>query len=361
MDEQLSFEFEQRKTIKGYPELRWTGKRSYTSTRYYPAQLKEVYGDCKNGWINKIFWGDNLQVMSHLLKEYRGKVDMIYIDPPFDSKAQYKKTIKLKGKEVNSDINSFEEKQYNDIWTNDTYLQFMYERIILLRELLASTGSIWVHCDQSKGHYIKIILDEIFGQENFVNHITWKRTFAHGDMGQGAKHLGRISDYILVYQKSSAVKLNSIYMPYEQEYIDRVYKYQDEDGRRWQSVSLTGPGGAAKGNPFYEFLGVSRYWQYSKENMQKLYEEGKVYQSKPGAVPRRKMYLDEARGVPLQDIWTDIVPVQGGASENEFYPTQKPITLLERIIDVSTDPGDLVFDCFMGSGTTQIGLRQRLI
>lgn len=353
MDEQLSFEFEQRKTIKGYPELRWTGKRSYTSTRYYPAQLKEVYGDCKNGWINKIFWGDNLQVMSHLLKEYRGKVDMIYIDPPFDSKAQYKKTIKIKSNEISNDMLAFEEKQYNDIWTNDTYLQFMYERIILLRELLASTGSIWVHCDQSKGHYIKIILDEIFGQENFVNHITWKRTFAHGDMGQGAKHLGRISDYILVYQKSSAVKLNSIYMPYEQEYIDRVYKYQDEDGRRWQSVSLTGPGGAAKGNPFYEFLGVSRYWQYSKENMQKLYEEGKVYQSKPGAVPRRKMYLDEARGVPLQDIWTDIVPVQGGASENEFYPTQKPITLLERIIDVSTDPGDLVFDCFMGSGTTQ--------
>lgn len=353
MDEQLSFEFEQRKTIKGYPELRWTGKRSYTSTRYYPAQLKEVYGDCKNGWINKIFWGDNLQVMSHLLKGYRGKVDMIYIDPPFDSKAQYKKTIKIKSNEISNDMLAFEEKQYNDIWTNDTYLQFMYERIILLRELLASTGSIWVHCDQSKGHYIKIILDEIFGQENFVNHITWKRTFAHGDMGQGAKHLGRISDYILVYQKSSAVKLNSIYMPYEQEYIDRVYKYQDEDGRRWQSVSLTGPGGAAKGNPFYEFLGVSRYWQYSKENMQKLYEEGKVYQSKPGAVPRRKMYLDEARGVPLQDIWTDIVPVQGGASENEFYPTQKPITLLERIIDVSTDPGDLVFDCFMGSGTTQ--------
>ena len=172
-------------------------------------------------------------------------------------------------------------------------------------------------------------------------------------MGQGAKHLGRISDYILVYQKTQNVKLNSVYTPYEPEYVERVYKYKDEDGRRWQSVSLTGPGGAAKGNPFYEFLGVSRYWQYSKENMQRLYEEGKIHQSKPGAVPRRKMYLDEAKGVPLQDIWTDIVPVQGGATENEFYPTQKPITLLERIIEVATDPGDIVFDCFMGSGTTQ--------
>ena len=349
----MTFEFEERSTIKGFPELRWTGKRPYRSTQYYPAQLKERYGEEKDGWINKIFWGDNLQVMSHMLKEYRGQVQMIYIDPPFDSKAQYKKTIKVKSNDVSNDMMSFEEKQYNDIWTNDTYLQFMYERIILLRELLSENGSIWVHCDMSKGHYLKVILDEVFGQDNFINQITWKRTFAHGDMGQGAKHLGRISDYILVYKKSENVKLNSVYSPYEQEYIERVYKYQDEDGRRWQSVSLTGPGGAAKGNPFYEFLGVSRYWQYSQENMQKLYEEGKIYQSKPGAVPRRKMYLDEAKGVPLQDIWTDIVPVQGAAGENENYPTQKPISLLKRILDVATDPGDLVFDCFMGSGTTQ--------
>lgn len=348
-----TFEFEQKRPIKGFPELHWTGKRPYHSTQYFPAQLREKYGEEKDGWINKIFWGDNLQVMSHMLKEYRGKIDLIYIDPPFDSKAQYKKTIKVKSNDVSNDMMAFEEKQYNDIWTNDTYLQFMYERIILIRELLSSTGSIWVHCDASKGHYIKIILDEVFGQENFINHITWKRTFAHGDMGQGAKHLGRISDYILVYQKTQNVKLNSVYTPYEQEYVDRVFKYQDEDGRRWQSVSLTGPGGAAKGNPFYEFLGVSRYWQYSKENMQRLWEEGKIHQSKPGAVPRRKMYLDEAKGVPLQDIWTDIVPVQGAARENEFYPTQKPITLLERIIAVATDPGDIVFDCFMGSGTTQ--------
>ena len=353
MDGQLSFEFEQRKPIKGYPELHWTGKRPYTSTQYYPAQLKESFGEPKDGWMNKIFWGDNLQVMSHMLKEFRGKVNMIYIDPPFDSKAQYRKTIKIKSNDVSNDMMSFEEKQYNDIWTNDTYLQFMYERIILLREFLADNGTIWVHCDASKGHYIKVILDEVFGQDNFINHITWKRTFAHGDMGQGAKHLGRICDYILVYQKTQNVKLNSVYTPYEAEYVERVYKYQDDDGRRWQSVSLTGPGGAAKGNPFYEFLGVSRYWQYSKENMQRLYQEGKIYQSKPGAVPRRKMYLDEAKGVPLQDIWTDIVPVQGGATENEFYPTQKPLTLLERIIEVATDPGDIVFDCFMGSGTTQ--------
>ena len=353
MEEQLNFAFTQRPTIKGFPELRWTGKRPYRSTQYYPAQLRERYGEENENWINKIFWGDNLQVMSHMLKEYRGKVDMVYIDPPFDSKAQYKKTIKVRGQDVSNDILSFEEKQYNDIWTNDTYLQFMYERLILIRELLMDTGSIWVHCDMSRGHYIKVILDEVFGQNNFINQITWKRTFAHGDMGQGAKHLGRISDYILVYSVSPNVKLNSVYTPYEKEYEERVYKNVDPDGRRWQSVSLTGPGGAAKGNPYYEFLVVSRYWQYSKENMQRLYEEGRIYQSKSGAVPRRKMYLDEAKGVPLQDIWTDIVPVQGAAKENTYYPTQKPTALLERILEVATNPGDIVFDCFMGSGTTQ--------
>lgn len=351
--EQLTFEFDERPTIKGFPELRWTGKRPYKYTQYFPAQLRERYGEETDGWINKIFWGDNLQVMSHMLKEYRGQIDMIYIDPPFDSKAQYKKTIKINSKDVSNDMMSFEEVQYKDIWTNDTYLQFLYERLIIMRELLKDTGSIWVHCDQSKGHYIKIILDEVFGQDNFVNQITWKRTFAHGDSGQGAKHLGRISDYIYLYGKSSAVNLNSIYVPYEKSYIERVFSGKDDDGRRWQSVSLTAPGGASKGNPSYNFLGVTRYWQYSKANMEKLYAEGKIYQSKPGAVPRRKMYLDEAKGVPLQDIWTDIVPVQGLSNENENYPTQKPITLLERIIKLTSNPGDLVFNCFMGSGTTQ--------
>lgn len=170
--EQLTFEFEQRPTIKGFPELRWTGKRPYRSTQYYPAQLRETYGKEQNGWINKIFWGDNLQVMSHLLKEYRGQIDLIYIDPPFDSKADYKKKIEIKGvgKAV-SDSSSFEEKQYGDIWTNDEYLQFMYERILLLRELLSDTGSIFLHCDDSRNFYLRCLLSEVFGEDNFHNEI----------------------------------------------------------------------------------------------------------------------------------------------------------------------------------------------
>lgn len=352
-DENGEYKFEVREPIKGFPELRWSGKRPFKSTMYYPAQLKESYGTDVDGWMNKIFWGDNLQVMSHMLKEYRGKVQLVYIDPPFDSRADYKKQIKVKNKTAMGDSLAFEEKQYSDIWTNDEYLQFMYERIILIRELLSDTGVLFLECDPTRGHYIKVILDEVFGQNNFVNQIIWKRTFSHGDMGQGAKHLGRLHDNIFMYSKSDNLMLNTVYTPYSEKYINDFYKYTDETGRKYRLVSLLGPGGAAKGNPYYEFLGVSRYWVHSKAKMQELYDKGLIVQTKPGAVPQKKRYLDESPGVPLQDIWTDISAVQGGALENQNYPTQKPEALLERIILTASNPGDIVFDCFMGSGTTQ--------
>ncbi|MDC3802679.1 site-specific DNA-methyltransferase, partial [Pseudomonas aeruginosa] len=178
LDSVEKYEFE---PIKGYPMLNWRGKRPFTSTQYYPAQLKEVHGEEVDGWRNKIFWGDNLQVMSHLLKEFRGKIDLIYIDPPFDSKANYKKRIKLKGGLAEGDQSSFEEKQYGDIWNNDEYLQFLYERLVLLRELLTENGSIYIHCDANRGHYIKCLMDEVFGAGNFRNEIIWKRTSARAD------------------------------------------------------------------------------------------------------------------------------------------------------------------------------------
>ena len=172
-DENGEYKFAERPTIKGFPELRWTNKRPFKSTMYFPAQLKETYGTDVDGWINKIFWGDNLQVMSHMLKEFRGKIDLIYIDPPFDSKADYKKKIKVKGKEVSNDSLAFEEKQYGDIWTNDEYLQFIYERLILMKELLSDNGTIYVHLDYHKCHHIRLIMDEIFGMDNFRNEIIW--------------------------------------------------------------------------------------------------------------------------------------------------------------------------------------------
>ena len=243
MDEQLTFEFAERPTIKGFPELRWTGKRPYRSTQYYPAQLRERYGEERNGWINKIFWGDNLQVMSHLLKDYRGKVDLIYIDPPFDSKADYKKKIEVKGVgKAETDSTSFEEKQYGDIWTNDEYLQFMYERLIIMHQLLSDTGSIYLHCDYHKNHYLRCLLDNIFGPENFSNEITWKR---RGGALNNFKSLGQLTDTIYLYSKNqnsytfNAIKTKDT--PEVQEYIKQRFVYDDGDGRKYSRDPITNP------------------------------------------------------------------------------------------------------------------------
>ena len=286
------YEFESLNPIKGYPELYWRGKRTFTSTQYYPAQLKERYGEeDESGWINKIFWGDNLQVMSHLLKNFRGKIKLIYIDPPFDSKADYKKKIKLKGKNIVSDINSFEEKQYTDIWANDEYIQFMYERLILIKELLSDTGTIYIHCDWHKSHYIRCIMDSIFGPSNFVNEIIW----SYKSGGTSDKYFARKHDNILIYSKSSNYKIN---IPKEKSYN--------------------------RGLKPYRFKGVEEFedeigW-YTLVNM--------------------------------RDVW-EIDMVGRSSAERLNYPTQKPEKLIERIIESSSNPGDIVFDCFMGSGTTQ--------
>ena len=354
MDEQLTFEFEQRPTIKGFPELRWTGKRPYRSTQYYPAQLRESYGEAQNGWINKIFWGDNLQVMSHLLKEYRGKIDLIYIDPPFDSKADYKKSIRIKSKNAASDTAAFEEKQYGDIWNNDGYLQFMYERLILMRELLSDSGTIYLHCDWHQSSHLRCVLDELFGPINCHNIITWKRSHAQGNSGQGSEHFGIVTDTIFIYSKTEHPIWNQQYVEYSQETIDRDYKYTDEaTGERYRLTPVDGPGGASKGNPYYEFLGVSGYWRYSKETMQKLYDAGEIQLSSTGKSLSRRKYLKDAKGTPVTDLWDDLNRVSPTSSERLDYPTQKPECLLERIIKTSSNPGSIIFDCFMGSGTTQ--------
>lgn len=293
MEEQLEFKFAENKAIKGYPELHWAGKRPYTSTVYYPAQLKESYGQEVEGWKNKIFWGDNLQVMSHLLKEYRGKIDLIYIDPPFDSKADYKKSIKLKDKKVKGDSLAFEEKQYSDIWTNDEYLQFMYERLIIIRELLSETGSFILHADWHKVHHLRIVCDEIFGADKFRNQIVW----CYGGGGAPKTKYPSKHDILLWYTKSDEWTFNKQYRPYSEGTLER---------------GLT----AIKG------------------------EEYKL----------------DKQGAMLNDWWAEkevqkiLSPT---AYENLKYPTQKPEGLLNRIILGHSKPGDIVFDCFMGSGTTQ--------
>ena len=285
-----TYEFEE---IQGYPMLRWKGKRPFRSTQYYPAQLKETYGEEVDDWRNKIYWGDNLQVMSHMLKTYRGKINLIYIDPPFDSKADYKKKIQLRGRTVENDRTAFEEKQYTDIWTNDEYLQFMYERLILMKELLADDGSIYVHCDWRMNGYIRLVLDEVFGKANLVNEIIWCYT----GPSKKSRFFPRKHDTIYFYgKKGSSVIFNA-------DEIKIPYKKQRT--------------GTSSGSTF----------------LQEDYE------------------MDEGGKIP--EDWWELTTVGRKPKELVNYPTQKPEVLLERIIKASSNPGDLVFDCFMGSGTTQ--------
>lgn len=351
MDTVDDYQFE---PIKGYPMLHWHGKRPFTSTRYYPAQHKETHGPEVNGWRNKIYWGDNLQVMSHLLKEFRGKVKLVYIDPPYDSKADYKMRVRLRGRYVYNDFTTFEEKQYTDLWTNDEYLQFMYERLILIRELLSTNGVVCLQCDSNRGHYLRCILDEVFGAENHINTITWQRSHAHGDTGQGAKHFGKVTEYVHMYAKGSDYIFNPQYTPYSDKIIKRDYKYIDEaTGERYRLMPTDGPGGAAKGNPYYEFRGVKGYFRYSEDTMQKLWDKGEIVISSTGKSLHRKRYLKDAKGTPVTDLWNDVNRISPTSNERLGYPTQKPEELLERIINTYTNAGFLVFDCFMGSGTTQ--------
>lgn len=326
MDRQISFTFEQRQPIKGYPELHWTGKRPYTSTQYYPAQLKESYGEPKDGWMNKIFWGDNLQVMSHMLKDYRGKIDLVYIDPPFDSKADYKKKIKVKNKNVLNDISSFEEKQYTDMWCNDEYLQFMYERLTIIKELLSENGAIYLHCDYRKSHQLRMIMEEVFGPNNLQNEIIW----CYRGMAVSTNHFVRRHDTILFSTKSQNYTFNweKIAEPLEQSTIDK-YRNIDENGRRYRLH-----GRNISGSPIQNCTDIDPIWLEKSPELCRI------------------DYLDEKAGSKPRD-WFVMDYLNVMSTERENYPTQKPEELLKKIILASSNEGDIVFDCFMGSGTTQ--------
>ena len=335
-------------------------------------------------WRNKLYYGDNLGLLrKHMPSE---SVDLIYLDPPFNSNRAYSVLFNEKsGTEPPAQIEAFD-----DTWTwsyetaalyaellngdapaavkdameamrrllgdNDllAYLVMMVVRLIELHRVLKKAGSIYLHCDPTASHYLKILMDAIFGLGYFRNEIVWRRTSTvKGNAGQGARHFGRNTDRILFYTKSRDYTFHQIHQPYSDEYIKGKFSYVEPGtGRRFQTVSMAGPGGAAKGNPFYEVLGVKRHWRFSQAEMERLIAEGKVYQSKPGVVPRQKYYLDEGKGVEMQALWTDIDSINSQAAERLGYPTQKPLSLLERIITASSDPGDLVLDPFCGGGTT---------
>ncbi len=338
---------------------------------------------------NKLYFGDNLDILrQHVADE---SVDLIYLDPPFNSNATYNVLFREKsGEQSAAQITAFDdtwhwglesEAAYHDVvmegpkplsdllqamrsflGQNDmmAYLTMMAQRMVELHRVLKPTGSIYLHCDPTSSHYLKILLDAVFGPTNFRTEIVWKRTSAHNDTRQGRRQHGRIHDTLLFYTKSEEWTWNPIYTEYDREYVERFYKYKEPDtGRLYRLGDLTGPGGASKGNPHYEVMGVTRYWRYSKERMQELVDQGRVIQTKPGAVPAYKRYLDEMPGVSLQDMWTDINNLSAQAKERLGYPTQKPEALLERIINASSNEGDIVLDPFCGCGTA-IAAAERL-
>ncbi len=333
---------------------------------------------------NTLYYGDNLQVMREHLPD--AAVDLVYLDPPFNSRASYNILFREKsGEDSPAQIRAF-----NDTWhwtleaertfeqeimlnpatptavkdmlaafqqflgRNDmmAYLVMMTPRLVELRRILKPTGSLYLHCDPTAGSYLRLLLDSVFGPRNFRSEIPWKRTSAHSDTKQGRRQHGRIHDNILFYTKGNRWTWNPLYTPYDQEYVDDFYRHVEEDtGRRYTLGDLTAPGGATKGNPYYEFMGITRYWRYNEESMQELVDAGRIVQTSPGTVPRYKRYLDEMLGVPLQDFWDDIPPIGSRARERLNYPTQKPQALLERIITTSSNPGDVVLDPFCGCGT----------
>lgn len=333
---------------------------------------------------NHLYYGDNLDVLRDSIADE--SVDLVYLDPPFNSNRNYSVLFKEKtGNESQAQLEAFDDTW---VWSHESeaayievlngnapnkvkdaleamrrllgendvlaYLVMMTQRLLELHRVLKPTGSLFLHCDPTASHYLKIILDSIFGPELFRNEIIWKRaTTVKGNFGQGQRALGANTDTILFYAKSKASKFNQVFTDYSEDYVTKTYRYvEPETGRRYRLISMIGPGGAAKGNPQYEVMGVTRYWRYSQERMKELIAADMVVQTKPGNVPQRKLYLDEGKGVAVQTNWTDIPNLQAAHAESLGYPTQKPVALLERIIQLTTDEGDLVLDPFCGCGTT---------
>jgi len=339
---------------------------------------------------NALYFGDNLDILRKYIKDE--SVDLIYLDPPFNSQANYNILFKESsnaaggggGEKSKAQIEAF-----TDSWTWDSKAQATFEyltgnntvpsnvteliiaieqflgknamtayvvmmtiRLLEMYRILKPTGSIYLHCDPTASHYLKIVLDSIFDVRNFKNEIVWRRSFAHGDAKQGAKHFGRCTDSILFYTKTDSATWNPQYTPYSEEALKRDYKYiEEKTERRYRLAPVDGPGGASKGNPFYEFLGVKGYWRFNQEKMQKLYEEGLIVRSSTGKSLSQKMYLDEAKGRPVDNLWDDIHRISPNSSESLGYQTQKPTALLERIISASSNKGDMVLDPFCGCGT----------
>lgn len=341
---------------------------------------------------NQLYYGDNLNVLRHYVNDE--SVDLVYLDPPFNSNRNYSVIFNRNGKVT--DANSAQIEAFEDTWhwTHTTEQQFtdfidtapgriadavsafrtlvgendamayivnMAPRLVQLHRALKPTGSLYLHCDPTMSHYLKLILDAIFGPEHFRNEIIWNRTAAKG---LSSTRLANNHDVILCYAKGpkSKWKSSEAFIPYDMNALDEKtsgkYKYDDGDGRLYRLSDITNPN-PDRPNLTYEFMGMTKVWRWTKDRMEKASRDGIIVQTAPGRIPQMKRYLDEQRGRPLSDVWTDISPLNSQAAERLGYPTQKPLALLERIVKLATDEGDVVLDPFCGCGTT-VDAAQRL-
>ena len=295
-----------------------------------------------DGWRNLLVWGDNLLALRELLADQqgpdrfgtRGKIKLIYIDPPFATRQDFMKD---------------KEKAYRDRVIGAQFIEFLRRRIILLREILADDGSIYVHLDTKKGHYVKAVLDEVFGEENFQNEIIWRRSTSHAD----AQKYGQVHDALFLYTKSDRYIWNTQFRSYRSDYIEKYFRFRESDERRYWKEDATGAG-TGPARRFGDRVikpPTGRHWRWVQETIDKYWAEGRFVLTSSGK-PEFKRYLDEQEGEPVGSIWDDIKRVNMMASERLDFPTQKPEQLVERIIRASSNKGDIVLDCFAGSGTT---------
>lgn len=358
-------------------ELVWNGKTREVCTAVLPfqtlehideprketapdqASLFDTSGRQTKGWTNKLIWGDNKLILSSLKSgalrrqiEDAGGLKLIYIDPPFDVGADFSMDIEIGGETFHKEPNLLEQIAYRDTWGRgaDSFISMIYERLILMRDLMHPEGSIYVHCDWRVNAFIRQVMDEVFGSNYFQSEIIWKRK----DSNRAGTTLAVVTDTIHSYSRGENPIWNQLYLDYSEDRIEKAYSNLDEAGRKYALADLMAPGERKGTRADYEWKGIraraGRHWAYTLEKMLELEDQGRIHWNSAG-VPKLKMFLDESKGVPLPNLWTDISMVKGGL-ESASYPTQKPEALLERIISASSNEGDLIADFFGGSGTT---------
>jgi len=313
--------------------------------------------DQSNGWVNRLIYGDNLLAMAALLAgdeqtpSLRGKVDLIYIDPPFDSKADYRTKVTLPGVEIEQKPTVIEQFAYSDTWSDGTasYLAMITPRLILMRELLADTGSIYVHLDWHVGHYVKLVLDEVFGKSFYKNCLIWKKLNSPKSQSKG---YGNQHDQIYLYGKSENTFFSPVYRPFDSKALE-PYIYDDDDGRgKYRLIEIEAQGvQLTSGRKRFDFMGRIAPYLYNIDTLNEWYKDNRIYESRNGRFSK-KQYLKEMEGVLISDLWVDehVAPIQ--SAEKVGYDTQKPESLLERIINSSCPKGGVAIDFNGGSGTT---------